>query len=770
VDEGPSAHAPDSAGPAEGRRRGLGLRLRALAGRASVPGLVVAAVVAFTAWELRSELHPVAYLNDSSFHRTYLGWATDRLASGDNPLDGIFTAIGPGFPLFQHYQVLPYLLMAPVAWLFGVESTYVGSFYLLLVLWPVCVYAAARLMELDRWAAAGAAVVAPFVMSASGYGFEVGSYVWRGYGMWTQAWGMWFFALGLACAWRAIFRGRSLALAALLLAMALTSHLLTGLLALAVVGAWGLVGPRPWRRSLVRAAAIGGGALLASAWLLVPSLLDRGATYYDNPAGTEWSDSYGVRRVLSWLWRGHLFDQGRWPVITLLGAVGLAVVLWRALREADDRARAVLVLGVVSLALFFGATVVGPVVDRLPGREVLFLHRMIVGVHFGGVLLAGWGAAAAGRAVVRGARRWGAGRLPSSVPQRAVAVAGAGALVVVGVVGLAPAWSQMQGYVDQQAEWLGVQRAAEGSDGRDFATLVGIAAAEGGRVSAGTRGSGWADSYRIGHVPAYIALLDLGVDGIGFTGRVPSLTEPSEAAYTGEVVGQSDAFDVRWHLRPVAMAGPAGGELVATRGRHNLWRVPTSGPVRMVDTTPALAADRSDVATVSSEFFTSSMPHDGRYPVLALGGAAPVDPTLAPGASGRAGAVRSVRVDPGGGSYRATVAARRPAALLVKVSYHPRWSARVDGEPAAVFPVAPGLLAVAVPAGRHTVVVRYAGVPVALRLGLLAAGAAGLVALAMVDRRGGVLRRRGRRGGAGVGAGAVAGAGGLGVGGGAGES
>jgi hypothetical protein len=254
-------------------------------------------------------------------------------------------------------------------------------------------------MGFSRGVAAGAAVAAPFVMSVPGYGFELGSYVWRGSGMWTQVWGMWFFALALGLAWRAIFRSGSLALAALLLAATLTSHVLTGLLALAIVAAWGVLawvapparpagaagGPDPGR--LLRAAAVAGGGLLASAWLLVPSVIDRRATYFDNPPGTAWSDSFGVRQVLSWLWRGELFDRGRWPVLTGLGAVGLVVLVRcavgrsaepgvaelpagpvrsrRAVRPGDDSARAVLVLFGVSLVLFFGASVVGPVIDRL---------------------------------------------------------------------------------------------------------------------------------------------------------------------------------------------------------------------------------------------------------------------------------------------------------------------------------------------------------------------------------------------------------------------
>ena len=129
------------------------------------------------------------------------------------------------------------------------------------------------------------------------------------------------------------------------------------------------------------------------------------------------------------------------------------------------------------------------------------------------------------------------------------------------------------------------------------------------------------------------------------------------------------------------------------------------------------------------------MPLEGRFPVLALDGAAADPPTLAPGAvDGPAGTVSSVVVDDLGDSYAATVTASRNAALLVKASYHPRWVAEVDGRSAPVVAVAPGLMAVEVPAGRHDVTVRFAGFPLVWRVALLAAGAAGIAGLWLVDR------------------------------------
>ena len=703
--------------------------------RPPVAWCVVAVVVAWLAWALRAELHPGHMPNDGSFHLAYLRVITDRLAAGDSPLDGVFPSIGVGFPVFLHYQVLPYLIVAPFAWLFGAYPAYTVSLFLLLALWPIAVYATARLVELDRWAAAGAAVAAPLVMNVHGYGFELNSYVWRGSGMWTQAWGMWFATLGLGCAWRALYRDRSRALPAGLLAAALCSHLLTGLFALAIVAVWVVAGPG--RRAVLarRAAVIVAVMFVASLWLLVPTLVDRGATRFQNPDGTFWRDSFGVRRVLSDLATGDVFDAGRAPVLTAAVAVGLVVAVaswagrWGRLPGPVPRETgAALVAGfAVSLALYCGTTLVGPVVDRLPAREVLFLHRAVVGVHLAGVLLAGAGAATAGRAVLAGARRW----VPAGPARRLAPVA----VVAVAVAVVWPAWRHVDRFLSESGTWVAEQRAYESSDGTDLATLVGVAQARGGRVWAGTRGPG--DAYKVGFVPGYIEVVTIGAPAVGFSGRVPSLTEPAEAVFNGDSAAMAEAFDVRWQVRAADAGAPPGGRLVAQRGRHVLWEMPTSGPVMVIDTTPAIATSRDGLGTAIMPFLASTMPLDARYPLLALDGADPPAPTLPPGtpAGSSPGAVVSAEVQADGNRYVATVDAERDAAVLVKTAYHPRWEVEVDGRPADAVLVAPGLLAVEVPAGRHQVEASFAGFPRLPRVGLVLLGVAALAGLAVSDRR-----------------------------------
>ncbi len=559
---------------------------------------------------------------------------------------------------------------------------YRWTLFLLLALWPLGLYAASRLLGLGRGAAVGAAVVSPFVIALPGYGYQQGSYTWWGYGMWTQLWGMWLFAFAVALAWRAIDRRRSLALAALVAAATITSHALTGYLLLVVVVAFALVASGPWRRRLSRGAAVIAGALLASAWLLVPAFRDRAWTRNGLPADTFWLDSYGAGKILRWLGSGELFDAGRLPVITVLGAVGVVVAIRRAIREPVMRA--VLALGTVSLVLYFGRPTLGPLVDLLPARDDLYLHRMIVGVHLAGLFLAGLGLATIGRALLAAIRR-----VAPRTPPLALAIGGAVAVVVL----LTPAWSQVRrGDVDG-ARWMAEQRAAERGDGADFAALVRRAGQDGGgRIYAGLL-TGWGADYRIGYVPAAIELTNLGVDGIGFTGRVPALTEPSEARFDDTNPGPLRALRSalgRPARHPAGTAGRAPGRSPRTasplpdrrlrsaaggrRDRTDRHRSPWHHRRRR-SVPPVIDGGRRRVPAPRARRPARREPHRA-------------DPGQTTDRPGQVDVTYDLGRD---GVIGGQVTMRRPAVVVLKMSYHPRWTATVDGDRVDPVLVAPGI-------------------------------------------------------------------------------
>ena len=690
------------------------------------PLVVVGIVILFNLVVLRAEARPVQNLNDASVHRSMIAWASERVEDGHLPLDGWYRDLALGSSRFHHYQSLPHVLTGFLALAVGSQRALSWTLYLGMALWPIAVYSGGRLLGWDRWICAIAAAASPLIVSEATLGYEWGSYAWRGYGTWTQLWGMWLLPFAWGLSWRAIAKGRSYWLAALVLALTVACHLLTGYLALLSLGVFALVKWGELLRRIGRAALVGLGSLFVAAWVVVPLLADRLWTVNDEfSRGKIYYDSFGARRILGWFASGELFDRGRPPMVTILVAVGLVVALWRYRR--DERARVLLFLFLVSLFLFFGRPTLGPVLRLLPGSGDLFLRRFVFGVHLAGLYLAGLGAVT----LARIARE----QLPRFRPLRDRPVA----IAVIGVAAaaafLAPGFVERTAWASQGAEWIGEQAVADATDGADVAALVDIAQERGqGRFYAGMRAN-WGSSYVVGQVPVYVMLLNQGTDGVGFVRPTWSLSAPFEYRFTDTNPSHYDLFDVRYLILDEGRQPPVQAERVAGRGRHVLWETPDPSYVDIVDVLPPITADRTNLGLRGANWFRSDLPGRGANPGVAFEGHPAPEPTVTaddlPGTP--AGVVTNQDVDLRDGRATATVIAERPAMVMLKASFDPRWQVTVDGIPVEPEMIAPSFVGRMVPAGEH--VVRFVYEPFPRYDLLLLLGAATLVGLAVLPGR-----------------------------------
>lgn len=671
-------------------------------------------------WSLRAELLPVAYSNDSSFQQAYLRWATDRLGHGRTPFDGIFPDLGAGFPVFRHYQVAPHLLMAIPAQLFGADVVYRWSTFLLLVAWPLAVWWCARSLGATRWAAAIAGAASVLTSNLAAYGFERGSFVWRGHGMYTLLWGTVLMPIVLGAWWR-FLRGRGgFFLPTFSMALLLTSHLLTGYLTLLVVGAVGLIEVVKQRRQGIRAmggtalrtVALVGAAAVASLWLLYPAWSDQEWTRNSLPNGTPWTDSHGARKVFGWLVRGELFDNTRWPVLTVAAALGLLVLIvgWLSRGRWSPRlkgAPVVIALLVVSLVLFCGRPTFGWLINLLPGNSELFLHRMVVGVHLAGSLLVGVGLAGLGSVLRRVARR-----LPRAqwVPVRARRPILGVLAVAAAVSALFPAAKWAWDFDTEGRIWSNEQRSIDRTDTADFDLLAGIAFRRGTvRLASGPLPNTAPGYHQVGYVPGPIALLNADVPGAGFSGRVPSLSEPTESLFSPLIARQDALLGVDHVIVPNDGTVPTGAKLEASAGAYRLFKVGDTSALRVMDTGLVIVTSVQDLPSAMLPVLASEDVQHGRVPLLALNGRAPGTPSLlwnSP-AMGVAGDVSDSANRLSDGEMRGHVVMNRRAYVVTPVSFHPRWNATIDGHAAEIRIVAPGFMAVEVPQGNHAVVFHY---------------------------------------------------------------
>ena len=666
------------------------------------PWVFVVGACIFGLLTMSNELTVVQPVNDESVHFEMIGWAVGQIHQGNMlPLDGWFPYLSLGDAQFSHYQSLPHLITAYSSLIFGAASAERWAGYLLFALFPLSVYAGSRMLGWSSWAAGGAALVTPLLVSVTGYGYESFSYTWLGNGLWSQEWGMFLLPLAWGLSWRAVHgtgRGKY-ALAALVIELTIAMHFLTGYFALLSVGVFVIVVWRGLLPRIGRAALVFGGAALVASWVVVPLITD--SAYFNLSQfnqNTFWLNSWGAPQVFGWLFTGRVFDAGRFPIVSLLVVLGTVVCVVRFRR--DVRARALLGLMALSLVLFSGRSTFGFMLNLLPGSSDLLLHRYLMGVQLAGVMLAGVGLAWAGEAVVHLVRSW---RPRIRLVPLAAVLMGAAVLLTL------PAWFDRAAYAASDSASIAVQVNADQTDGAALDVLINdITSRGGGRAYAGMPGN-WGAQYLIGQVPVYEYLADNSIDAIGFLLRTPSLVTDNEAYFNQNDLADYQLYNVRYVLMPAGMQPPVAATLLASSGRHRLWLVSTTGYLQVVDTAGIVAANRADMATQMQPYMNSTFFNDGQLATVAFNGSAAGVPTLPIGASPTTspGTSSDVLVEAANGYFAGDVSADRTATVVLKATYDPRWQVLVDGRAAKTYMVVPGFVAVTVAPGQHVVVFEY---------------------------------------------------------------
>ncbi|MGH9131452.1 MAG: hypothetical protein ACRDWV_07215, partial [Acidimicrobiales bacterium] len=523
------------------------------------PALAVAVAVGWCAFEWRSELVPVAYLNDSSVHDQMVRSASQLIGSGHLPLTSWFPYLGLGSPQFLHYQSLGAMVAGVIGLVIGADPAFRWTLYLLIVTWPISVYASARLFQLSRAAAGLTAVACPLVISITLTGYEPGAYIWVGYGLWSQLWAMWTLPLAWACTWRAMSSRRYVLPAVVLVAVTVAFHFETGYLALIPIGLFPFVVPSDLRRRLLRALVVAAGALVASAWVTVPVILDStwaatNAILVNSPD----ENGYGAGTVMHWLITGQVFDAARLPVISVLVGLGViaCVLFWRT----RPQLRAILVVFALSLVLSFGRTTFGPLTNILPGSRDLFLRRFEEGAQLAGLYLAATGAVALAALVWKLAGRLGP-ELRSRVAAnwRDIAILRAlGCVVLAGVVVviLAPAWTEVGDYATHNSSDISYQNAADITQGAQVDRLVAyIRSHGGGRTYAGMP-SNWGEDFTVGYVPVFKYIESEDLDEVGYTLRTASLMADPEYYFDQANPGDYTLFGIHYLILPAGSDPP----------------------------------------------------------------------------------------------------------------------------------------------------------------------------------------------------------------------
>ena len=231
-------------------------------------------------------------LNDGVLHLLAAEGAAAALDAGQDPTDFWLGGVTFGYPLVHHYQHLPYVALALAHRLTGLPVTtlFDWSGYLLLCLFPLSVYGAMRRVGFGPLPAVLAGLAAPLLATDGLYGFDFGSYAWRGFGLYTQFWGMALLPPAVAEGYVTLRTGRGYFRSTLCLGATLLAHLVSGyiaglsLAALVLLPALGrgelpsdeepVASPAGVLPRAGRLLLLGAGVALATAYFWVPYALD----------------------------------------------------------------------------------------------------------------------------------------------------------------------------------------------------------------------------------------------------------------------------------------------------------------------------------------------------------------------------------------------------------------------------------------------------------------------------------------------------------------
>lgn len=704
-----------------------------------IPGLILLFAVAFNLCYLYSEVGlRVPMLHDGVLHLLNLQRVVAAIAEGQDPTDVWLGGLDLGYPLFHHYQHLAYLPPALLYLLFQhtipLDDVYRWTNYLLLSLFPVTIYFSMRWFGFGRLPSALAGLVAPLLATDGLYGFDFGSYVWRGYGLYTQLWGMLLLPLALGRSYVTLRQSKGYFWSVLLLAATLMSHLVSGYIAFVSLGLFAVlpalgkwesdqtvrdVGRRALRFLLLLALTV-----LVIFYFLLPFVLDgryMNRSVWELP--TKY-DSYGYEWVLSKLVTGQLFDFGRFPSLTILVALGLGYCLWR---WRDERYRLPVALSLLWLLLYFGRPTWGVLLDALPLSQDLHLHRLIAGVHLGGIYLMGIGLALPWHLALNRVSRW-------------VLLAPATLTLAL----LYPAYSERADFLAQNTRLMEQSQAAYQSEQGDIADLIDwLKHAPPGRVYAGL-GATWGQDYRVGAVPMYAVLQSAGLDMMGYMYHALSLNAEVQLLFDDRRPEQYDLFNVRYVVAPKDRVFPAFVKPVREFGRHRVYEVTTSGYFDLVDSSPTWVGTSAQFYSAASRWLASSLPRAAEHPVMRLDGARPdyvtsfpldradalIPPSDRPIAP-PAGRILYERAE--SSAYVAEIEAARDSLLMLKATYHPDLTAYVDGRRAGSVMVMPSYAAVNVGPGNHSI--RFEYQPPPWRTYLIFLGLLVLAIIAVVEWR-----------------------------------
>jgi len=668
-------------------------------------------------------------INDDVFQYCLCVSMRGEIQAGGNPIDHWVPYWTMGYPVFHHYQHLPHLVVVTMYYLLlktvSMFLIYHLILYLLLVFYPLALYFSLRKMGFSDMASACAALFSLGLSNINGYGFELGSFIWRGSGMYTQLWAMFLFPLTISSIYNTINENKGYSRSVMLLFCLTLSQVMFALMA-AITSFLFIFKSFEWKEiweRLKRLAVILAVFMIAIAYLFIPMQMDsayHAHSTYDFPE--KW-DSYGLRYIVTHFLNGDILDHGRMPIVTVLAVMG---VIFSLSRRAF-RYRWAAAASIAWFLLYFGRPTWGRLMDLLPMSSDLHIHRFVTMVHFFGAIMAG---------------------MILSVLYRKIGNKFGQVLAVcLLIIAATPIFWDRFLFLQLNNRWIRENSAAYQKEEPALRSVLDtIKKSPPGRTYPGRRAN-WGGNFKLGQTAVMYFFGPEEMPTLSYLPFTWSLASDFSENFNEYDKAQYNLFNVKYYLAGQGKDIPLFLKEIKKSGRFRLYKADTTGYFDLVESPIAMYADKNSIWNLMFLWQRSSMVskkqyvtiffdrkyHKGYQDYLVLKdrwefwrenpirvslesiqhpSGEPVNvfsmqdvlqsaryPQVSPGIV--------VSEKPGKNVFTGNVKADKDCLLLFKMTYHPGWHAYIDGKEKDKVILSPGFIGVKINKGVHSVKFEY---------------------------------------------------------------
>lgn len=579
------------------------------------PYMLLTLIILFNLYLYRGEFKVLTDPNDSTFHFALIDEAhtvwSQVFAGKLSPmylLDSWNERWAEGFSLSSYYSHLPEATISFLSFIIPISTfkLFVIIRTSLLILLPISFFLGARILGFPAGFGLIFAFLSQAIFTDGLYGLDAPSFLWRGWGLFTQLLAVFFLPLAFGYGIDYLKNKKNLGKAILFNFLLAQSHFGMFYLLLFAYPVYWLFSLDSWLESGKRILMFLLLTLVSLAYFIFPFFM---TSNYRNFSLWDpiWKfNSWGSNQIIIWLFNGDLFDFNRFPFLTILIIGG---VLWGLVSGNKFSRYLVVILGSYFI-LFLGRDLLGPLINLILGMSEYHIHRVIVMVQFAGLLI-GSGFLYSILQSITNARYY------FFEKNRYLRI-----FVVISIILIISSVYFIEkpiiNYAKDNDVWIERSNVDYQKNIADYQVITNsLKKLPPARVYAGRPGN-WGRDFKIGDTQIYMALSSDGFSTIGFLPQSWSPNSDAEQYFDEENPKHYNLYNVGYLVLPAENKAPQFAKLIVKKGRFSLYKVNSEGWFTLGKSSLEVITKKENLVNIAHLWFNSPMFASKDYPVIAL--------------------------------------------------------------------------------------------------------------------------------------------------------